>query len=85
MSGGHPHRFSCGFVTVSFVLPLVLVPSLVGRGGEVVVNVRGLSRHVSSKALLVFLPPFHFQVLPVKVLAVILYLIESCSYQMFSS
>ena len=48
--------FSCGFKTVSYVQPLVLVPSLVGRAGEVVVHVRGLNRHVSSKALLVFLP-----------------------------
>ena len=43
-----------GFITVSYVLPLVLVPSLAGRGGEVVVDARGRGRHVSGEAFLVF-------------------------------
>ena len=77
--------FSCGFVIVSYVQPLVLVPSLVGRAGEVVVHVRGLNRHVSSKALLVFLPSFLSQVLTAKALAVILFILEIISYQIFSS
>ena len=76
MSTGYPLWFSCGFVIVSYVHPLVLVPSLVGRAGEVVVHVRGLNRHVSSKALLVFLPSFPFQVLTAKALAVILFILE---------
>ena len=65
-----------GFVIVSFVLYLVLVPTLAGRGGEVVVNFRGLIRHVGGEAFLFFLPAFRFQVLPVKGFAVLLYLIR---------
>ena len=83
MSTGYPLWFSCGFVIVSYVHPLVLLPSLVGRAGEVVVHVRGLNRHVSSKALLVFLPSFLSQVLTAKALAVILFILEIISYQIF--
>ena len=42
-----------GFEVVSYVLPLVLLPSLTGRGGEGVVDALGRRRHVGGQASLV--------------------------------
>ena len=64
----------------SYVHPLVLVPSLVERAGEVVVHVRGLNCHVSSKALLVYLQSFLSQVLTAKLSRYIIFIII-ISYQ----
>ena len=86
MSAGYSLGFSRGFIIVRYIQLLILVPSLVGRVGEVVVLVRGFNRHVESKAMLC-LPSiaYSYQVLSVKALAVILFYLEFIPYQLFCS